>query len=60
MLWENLAEEQFFYLYHLHLEPEKTNRIPINLRRWLIERFIIQKEKEEQAIESSRKKASRK
>jgi hypothetical protein len=31
--------------------------LPINERKWLIERFIQQKEKENEAMESARKKA---
>jgi len=32
-------------------------RLPINMRKWMIERFIQQKESENAAMESSRKKA---
>jgi hypothetical protein len=38
------------------LEPEKTYKLPINLRKFLIEKFIEQKEKENQAMEAARKK----
>lgn len=31
--------------------------LPINLRKWMIERFVDQKEKENEAMESSRRKA---
>jgi hypothetical protein len=31
--------------------------LPINLRKWMIERFIEQKEKENEAMESARRKA---
>ena len=34
--------------------------LPINERKWLIERFIQQKEKENEAMESARKKAKTK
>jgi hypothetical protein len=31
--------------------------LPINMRRWLIERFIQQKESENQAMEAQQRKA---
>jgi len=37
-------EEIFFFLYHMELEPEKVYKLPINLRKYLIEKFIEQKE----------------
>lgn len=33
--------------------------LPINERKWLIERFIQQKEKENEAVESARRKAKK-
>jgi hypothetical protein len=36
---------------------EKSMKLPLNIRRWMIERFIQQKEEENTAMESSRKKA---
>ena len=59
-LQENLMEEVFFFLYHLHLDREHTLCMPINERKWVIERFIEQKNKENEAMESARRKASRK
>lgn len=35
-------------------------RLPINMRRWMIERFIEQKESENAAMEAAKKKAQRK
>lgn len=31
--------------------------LPINLRKWMIERFVDQKEKENEAMEASRRKS---
>lgn len=56
MLWKSLAEEIFFFQYHLHLDMEKTMRLPLILRRWMIDRFIEQKESENAAMESARRK----
>ena len=50
-------EEKWFFLYHMHLEPRKSMQLPINERKWMIERFIKQKERENQAIEAAKRKA---
>lgn len=57
MLWLGLAEEIFFFQYHLQLSMAGSMSLPINLRAWMIERFIEQKEKENNAMEASRRKA---
>lgn len=49
-------EEKFFFLYHLHMFPEEAMDMPIHERKWIIQRFIQQKQKEADAIEKSRKK----
>lgn len=35
-------------------------RLPLNMRRWMIDRFIQQKESENAAMEAARKKSSSK
>jgi len=50
-------EEIFFFQYHLHQSREATLRLPINERKWIIERFILQKSKENEAMEAARKKS---
>jgi hypothetical protein len=60
MLWSNLMEEIFFFLYHLHLSRDNCMALPINERKWMIERFIQQKERENQAIEAAKRKAKHK
>lgn len=57
-MWKGLAEEIFFFQYHMHLPMSGSMSLPINLRKWMIERFIDQKEKENQAMEAARRKAS--
>jgi hypothetical protein len=59
-LWENLAEEIFFFLYHMRQPQTETLKLPIILRKWLINKFIEQKEKENQHMESERRKIKRK
>jgi hypothetical protein len=56
-LWNQLAEEIFFYQYHLELPMSGSMTLPINLRKWMIERYIQQKEKENEAMEAARRKA---
>jgi hypothetical protein len=56
-MWKGLAEEIFFFQYHLRLDMQGTMRLPINMRKWMIERFIEQKDKENEAMEASKRKA---
>ena len=53
-------EEKFFFIYHLHREMEEIMSLPINERKWLIERFVKQKEKENEAVEAAKRKAKKK
>lgn len=53
-------EETFFFMYHLNLARESFMSLPINERKWLIERFIQQKEKENEALEAAKRKAKQK
>lgn len=55
-LWENLMEEKFFFVYHL-AGVKDSMRLPINERKWMIERFIKQKNKENEAMEAAKRKA---
>jgi hypothetical protein len=48
--------EQFFFLYHLHVPREEFLKYPINERKYLIAKFVDQKEKEKEYIESARNK----
>lgn len=44
----------------MHLDISGSMSLPINLRKWLISRFIKQKEDENEAIEKERRKARNK
>lgn len=48
-------EEKFFFLYHMHQPVNVTMKMPINERKWLIERFLVQKNREKEAIENASK-----
>jgi hypothetical protein len=50
-------EEKFFFWYHFRTEPYISMSIPIFERKWYIERFITQKEKENEAMEDAKRKA---
>jgi hypothetical protein len=52
-----LAEEIFFFQYHMHLDMSGSMSLPINLRKWMIERFIQQKESENKAAEAQARKS---
>ena len=50
-------EEMFFFMYHMRQCRDEFLSLPINERKWMIDRFIRQKEKENEAMEAARKKA---
>ena len=56
-LWKNLMEEIFFFQYHLHLDKHTCMSYEITERKWLIERFVQQKNKENEQMEAERRKA---
>lgn len=46
-------EETFFYLYHCSQAPDKTLSLPVWERKWYIDRWIEQKNKENEEIKKS-------
>lgn len=44
-------------MYHLKLPPAQSMKFDIHTRRWMIERFMKQKQKENEAIEAAKRKA---
>ena len=50
-------EEVFFFQYHMHLDRNTVMTYPLTERKWLIERFIQQKNKENEQMEVERRKA---
>lgn len=50
-------EEVFFFQYHLHMDKYTCMSYDITERKWMIERFIQQKNKENEQMESERRKA---
>jgi hypothetical protein len=43
-------------MYHMKMTPEVPMRMPIYKRAWMIDRFIRQKDRENEAMESARRK----
>jgi hypothetical protein len=48
-------DEQFFFLYHLQVGRREFLQYPINERKYLIKKFIDQKEKENEYIEKAKR-----
>jgi hypothetical protein len=44
-------EEQFFLMYHFHWAPSEVQSLPEDYRKWLIARYVGQKNMERQAFE---------
>jgi hypothetical protein len=51
-------DEYFFLRYHLDMKREEFMSYPIHERKYLINKFIEQKEKENEYLEKARKKKS--
>jgi hypothetical protein len=49
-------EELFFFQYHMHMSKQDCMSLPIHERKWLVQRFIEQKQKEKEAMDAARKK----
>jgi len=50
-------EEMFFFIYHLRQTRASFLTLPINERKWMIDRFIKQKDKENEAMDAAQRKA---
>ncbi len=48
-------EEVFFFQYHMHMDRTESMSMPVFERKWLIHRFIEQKQKENEAMEKAKK-----
>lgn len=47
-------EEKFFLMYHLSFQPSEVENLSADYRKWLIARFIAQKNLEREAMERHR------
>jgi len=57
-LHDEMMEEIFFLIYNLHMSLTEAEAIPVFKRKWLISRFIEQKQYEKEVIEHMRRKQS--
>jgi hypothetical protein len=48
-------DEEFFFLYHLKVSRKEFLQYPINERKYIIAKFIEQREKENEYMEKARK-----
>ena len=46
-------EECFFLMYHLNFQPSEVERLSDDYRKWVIARFIGQKQMEKEMMERS-------
>lgn len=48
-------EELFFFQYHMNMSKQDSMSLPVHERKWMIQRFIEQKQRENEEIEKARK-----
>jgi len=48
-------EEKFFFFYNFKVSPSIVMQLPIHERRWFIERFIQQRQREDEHMQSATK-----
>ena len=53
-------ESKFIFAYHMGIAPSEVDRWPIWVRKWMVERFVDQKQKENDAIKREQRKAQAK
>jgi hypothetical protein len=44
-------EERFFLMYHMNFQPSEVEKLSPQYRKWLIMRFIAQKNLEQEAMQ---------
>ena len=47
-------EENFFLMYHMNFQPSEVERLDPDYRKWIIARFVAQKNMEREAMERNR------
>jgi hypothetical protein len=47
-------EEKFFLIYHMNIQPSEADKVLPDYRKWLIARFVAQKNMEREAMERHR------
>jgi hypothetical protein len=59
MMRRNLLDELFFFMYHLRISKAEWLALEIFERKYLIDKYIQQKNLEREEIDKERKKANR-
>ena len=54
-LHEEVMEEYFFLMYHLHMQYSEIDALPVFKRKWIIERFVQQKKMEKEVMDQMRR-----
>lgn len=54
---ENFKEEIFFFMYHMHIAKKDVLDLDPEERKWMINRFVEQKKRENEEIERAKAKA---
>jgi hypothetical protein len=49
-------DEVFFFLYHMHMDRFKTLKLDILERRYMIDKFIAQKQSEKEEMEKEKRR----
>lgn len=47
-------EEKFFLMYHLHFQPSEVDALDPDRRKWLVARFVAQKNLEREMMQQAR------
>lgn len=47
-------EENFFLMYHMNFQPSEVEKLDPEYRKWIIARFMAQKNMEREAMERNR------
>lgn len=53
---DNLLEEEFILIYHMRQGFDDVQGMPVAERKWLIDRFVEQKTKENEEIKNASRK----
>lgn len=51
-------EERFFLMYHLHFQPSEADNLDEDYRKWLIARFVAQKNLEREMMQRHQLRAA--
>lgn len=47
-------EEKFFLMYHMNIQPSETDRLDPDRRKWIIARFMHQRQMEKEVVDQMR------